>query len=270
MKLAWTLLVLVIATSRAAGEPKKPDAATREKAIAHFRQGDEYFKKSQWDNAITEYQAAYDLTGEPLMLFDIALAHDKANHTERAYDAYVRYLETTSLGDGADEARAAKARLQPEIDRIRKERADKQRTDAAARAEAERQQRERLAVQRAQAEQRAAGDDRRAKLLTFGAIALFGAGATSIAFGAKYGFEARTIADEFTHHMGPWTEPQLARDADGHSANTKMIVFTAVGGAVVVSSVVVYLLARRAHSRAERIRVEATSGGAAVSFAGAF
>jgi hypothetical protein len=265
---SWLLVLALVAAAHA--EPKPIDDATRARAIAHFRQGDEYFKRAQWDQSIVEYQAAFDLTGEPLMLFDIALANDKAGRVEPAFDGYVRYLREVALGDAADEARAAKARLQPAVDKLRAERAVQEKAAADARAEAERALAERRAAARAEADVRAGKHDRRARTLTIGALGIGGAGVVALVFGAKLGLDARSIADEITHHEGGWTEADLVRDQDGRDANRKMIILTTIGGALVTTGAVLYVLGRRARGRAESIRLDATrtSGGMTVSIGG--
>jgi hypothetical protein len=164
------VLVLAIA-GLARAEPHRIDDAKTAEAIAHFRQGEEYFKSAQWEAAIKEYRAAYELTGEPLMIFDIALANEKAGNAEPAYDGYEHYLREVSLGGAADEARAGKARLQRTVDRIRSERAELQRVEAAAAADAAKREAERREIAHARAEVAARVHDDRARTYMFGALA---------------------------------------------------------------------------------------------------
>jgi hypothetical protein len=256
MTRALVIVLAIAATARA--EP--PSDAKKTEAIAHFRQGEEYFKSAQWEAAIKEYRAAYELTGEPLMVFDIALANEKAGNVEPAYDGYDQYLKTVSLGTAADEARAGKARLQRTVDRIRAERAEVERVKAAAAAETAKRDAERRDVARAHAETLAHRHDDRARIYTFGALGAVGVGAIAIGIGVKFGLDAQAAADEVSGHTGPWTDALIARDHDGHEANTKMLVLTGVGAAAIATGGVLYWLARREHGEAERIRIAATPG----------
>jgi len=96
----------------------QPDPANREKAAAHFRQGQAFFQAKDYDRALAEYQAAFDLSAEPLLIFNIALCHERANRPEQALEAFRRYLEKVSTGSVADEAREDVARLVPIVDKI--------------------------------------------------------------------------------------------------------------------------------------------------------
>jgi hypothetical protein len=251
---------LVIVLAIAATAHAEPSDAKKAEAIAHFRQGEEYFKSAQWEAAIKEYRAAYELTGEPLMVFDIALANEKAGNAEPAYDGYEQYLHSVSLGTAADEARAGKARLQRTVDRIRAERAEVDRVKAAAAAEAARQQAEQRGVAKAHAEALAGKHDDRARIYTFGALGAVGIGAIAIGVGVKFGLDAKAAADDVSAHTGPWTDAVIARDRDGHDANTKMLVLTGVGAAAIATGGVLYWFARSEHRQAERIRIAATPG----------
>jgi len=118
----------------------EPNAGSREKAAAHFRQGQAYFQAQDYDRAITEYQAAFDLSAEPLLIFNIALCHDRANRPEQALEAFRRYLAQVSTGTVADEAREDVARLVPIVDKIVADRNAKEarRRDEAGRRDADR------------------------------------------------------------------------------------------------------------------------------------
>jgi len=273
--LALSLLCLS-ALPALADAPKKPDAAAIKKANGHFKLGQEFFKSGQWDRAITEYQAALDLTGEPLMVFNIALAHDRAGRPEKALEGYLKYLEENSDGPIADEARGYVAKLTPVVDKLKKERSDEE----ARKADEQKRQQEEAAKQAEVARLAAAAKgrreernkealeiERRGMLQRLGGFVLIGAGAIAVGVGVKKGLDAQSIADELSDHEGAWTDAQIARDDEGRSANKQMIIFTAIGAGAIITGGVFYLIGRGAHARAERVRVDvsATSGGAAAS-----
>ena len=120
----------------------QPDPGNREKAASHFRQGQAFFQAQDYDRALAEYQAAFDLSSEPLLIFNIALCHDRANRPEQALQDFRRYLAHVSTGAIADEAREDVARLVPIVDKIVADRkADEaRRHDEAGRRDAARAQ----------------------------------------------------------------------------------------------------------------------------------
>jgi len=270
------LLGLASSSVVLADAPNKPDAAAIKKANGHFKLGQEFFKSGQWDRAIDEYQAALDLTGEPSMVFNIALAHDRAGRPEKALEGYLRYLEDNPDGAIADEARGYVAKLTPVVDKLRKKRAaeearaaEEQRRaqeEAARRAEAERQA-EAIRAQQAARRKQADALDHRGTGYRMGGLIGVGVGALVLGFGIKQGLDARSIADELSAHEGTWTDAQIARDQEGRSANHKMIVFTSIGAGVVIGGGVLYLIGRGAHAKAEKLRlgVAPAKGGAAAS-----
>jgi len=272
------LILTLLGGIAAADQPKKPDATALKKANNHFKLGQEFFKSGQWDRAIAEYQAALDLTGEPLMVFNIALAHDRANRPEEALAGYLKYLELGPDGPIADEARGYVAKLSPIVDKRRKARE----AEAARKAEADRKQQEaaardaEVARKAEEAKQHATervheadAIERRGKVEKVAGIVLGVVGAGVIGYGVKRGLDAQSIADELSSHEGPWTDNEIARDAEGKSANQQMIVFTAVGAATVITGGVLFVIGHGARARAERVRVGAIPlpGGGGVSVA---
>ena len=133
-----TLVILVAFWSHPAGADSKP--GNRDQAAAHFRQGQAFFQAQDYDRALAEYQAAFDLSAEPLLIFNIALCHDRANRPEQALEAFQRYLAKVSTGSVADEAREDVARLVPIVDKIVADRkaTETRRHDEAGRRDAAR------------------------------------------------------------------------------------------------------------------------------------
>lgn len=122
LALALAVLVALVAL-RAEPAGAEPDPATRAKASAHFKQGQAFFNRGDFDRALAEYQAAFDLSKEPLLIFNIALCHDRAQRPEEALAAFRRYLELAPEGAVGDEAREDVARLTPIVEKIAADRA---------------------------------------------------------------------------------------------------------------------------------------------------
>jgi tetratricopeptide (TPR) repeat protein len=270
----WFFVVMVVMARVAIADPTE-----RAKAAAHFKQGQEFFKVADYDRAITEYEAAYALSNEPLLIFNIGLCHDRAKRPDKALEAFQRYLAVAPTGDVADEAREDVARLTPIVDQLRRAAEQAREADAARRAQAAHD-----AEVAAQARQAAAERDRkrheadaraqrfvdRARLETITAIA---SGAVAVIAGGvaiKYQLDASSAATDITNHQGAWTDATLARDADGKSAQSTARLFTTVSAVTAVTAGVLYVLARRDHHAASSIRLEVQPSGAAISLAHAF
>jgi len=258
-------LIVVLSLAWVSVVAAEPSAAEIKKANNHFKLGQEFFKSRQFDRAIAEYQAALELTGEPLMVFNIALAHDRAGRPEQALAGYRDYLEKAPEGAIADEARQYVARLTAVVDKLLAERAaEDERKAAAAKVAAEEAAREaaRQRVVLASGERVREADrlERRARIERWTGLALAVVGGVGVGVGYKFGRDAGDIEDELSAHRGAWTDAQIARDAEGREAESRMILFTSVGGAVILGGGVLYLVGHLTHGKAERLRVGVAAG----------
>lgn len=288
MSARLVLVVCMLLAGSALAQPSKDDRA---KAASHFKQGQLYFQQGDWDRAIGEYQLAFDLSHEPLLVFNIALCLDKAQRPEEALAEFQKYLDMTPSGQVADEAREDVVRLTPVVDAIKAKRAaeqaerDKAAAEQAQRAEeakrkaaadaAEAQRRAEQARQAERAREAAEAEhlERRARFERWGGIAAAGLGGVAIGVGIVYGLEARADGQAITDHTsGAWTDALLAKDAEGHAAETKMVVFTITGGALVVGGAVLYAIGHHTASEAERLRVGVvpTAHGTTLAISGRF
>jgi tetratricopeptide (TPR) repeat protein len=132
------LALLALLAAPVAAQPAPPDE--RSKASSHFKLGQTYYKSGDYDRAITEYKAAFELSKEPSLIFNIALCHDRAQRPEEALKEYRLYLDLAPNGDVADEARDEVARLTPIVDKRAADRKAAQAAEEAARRERERRE----------------------------------------------------------------------------------------------------------------------------------
>ncbi|TMQ05701.1 MAG: hypothetical protein E6J90_40955 [Deltaproteobacteria bacterium] len=280
--LAAALIGLAALGATAAAQPVR---GARARAAARFKQGQEFFKANDYDHAIVEYEAAYQLSREPALIFNIALCHDRAQRPSEALAMFQRYLELVQTGDLADEAREDVARLTPIVEamRARSEAAEAERLAAERRAEAARaaeaadrvqHDRERREARRTALVQRSDSLERRARLERWAGIAGGALGAVSLGIAVKYGLDARSAARFITDYRdnNQWTDAALVRDTEGRSAQTRMIWFTSLGGATVIGGGILYLLGHRDDAEASRLHLElhAAPAAASLSLAGHF
>jgi len=226
------------------------DPAARTQAAAHTRQGQAYFGRGDYDRAIAEYQAAFDLSGEPSLIFNVGLCYDRTDRPEQALQAFQRYLGLAPGGSVAEEARNDVARLVPVVEKIRAERAvaearrrdDEARRQAAARDAAEQQ--ERAAARRTTIA--------RAFLIT---------GAAFVAVGGASHLLAWRTRDQLTHE--PSAEDYF-HDRDTFRTERGVAIAGYAAGAAALATGAILALTVHHPSEAPRISAAIVPGGAAM------
>jgi tetratricopeptide (TPR) repeat protein len=86
--LAVALLACLVAVSAARADEADTSRALRER----YARGTTLFDLGRYDEAIKEYEAAYELRNDPTLLYDIAQAHRLAHRPEPAIHFYKAYL----------------------------------------------------------------------------------------------------------------------------------------------------------------------------------
>src|ERR1051326_5328920 len=89
-----TLVLSLLAALAGAGgaHAQQPDY---EAAQHHFASGKELFEKGAFLRAATEFEAAYEITKDPVVLFNIGEAYEKAGKLDESIRAYEGYLAGT-------------------------------------------------------------------------------------------------------------------------------------------------------------------------------
>jgi tetratricopeptide (TPR) repeat protein len=253
------LVIIMLAVSIASAQAPSPES--RKQAESHFKLGQAFYNTKQWDKAIGEYQAAWDLSHEPALQFSIGLAFHKKGDLAQALVHYRKYIELDPDGVAGDEARGYIAELTPKVEAEEAARRDaeaKQQREADAAAKAERERADAAAAQAA-ARERSTSTRQRARTLKWTGIGIAIAGVALVGVGVKYGLDARSAESDVNGHTsGPWTDDLLGRDDDGRSAETKQIVFTSLGAAALIGGGVTYFLGRRADARADAMERRVT------------
>src|SRR5207245_4822162 len=83
------LWVAIAGAAHLAHAQSKPDYAA---AKRHFLAGKDLFEKRHYLRAADEFQAAYDITRDPVLLFNVGEAYEKAGRNEEAMRFYEGYL----------------------------------------------------------------------------------------------------------------------------------------------------------------------------------
>lgn len=88
--------------------------ADRAMARRHFEQGTGAFQQGKYDAAIAEFQTGFREEPLPDFLYNIALAHQRANRPREAVQYYDLFLLLATSSRDRDEAKAQVARLRRE------------------------------------------------------------------------------------------------------------------------------------------------------------
>jgi tetratricopeptide (TPR) repeat protein len=82
------------APARAAGERPAPARATGEtaKGDVHFRRGYQKYQLGELEEALTEFKKAYEASGDPSHLFNVAQCHRRLGQHRAALNAYRAFL----------------------------------------------------------------------------------------------------------------------------------------------------------------------------------
>jgi|GEM_PF-3572210 len=149
--LAVACCVALLSAAPPAHAQKKPSKRAVAKAKKHYAAGERHYNLGEFDKAVVEYRAAYDLTERPALLFNIAQAYRLAGDAKQALHFYKTYLRLASNLPNVDYVQSQIAAMEAEM--VAAENAERERLAA---------ERERAAADRAAAEKEAAEQERRA------------------------------------------------------------------------------------------------------------
>ncbi|MCZ7681037.1 MAG: tetratricopeptide repeat protein [Sandaracinaceae bacterium] len=123
------MAALAVPAAAGAQGPRELSPAEQEEARGLFEAGTAAFAAGRYESALDHFERAYELTGLPELLYNIAQSADRLRRDERALEAFRAYLEATPA---AEDRAAVEARIAA-LERTLAER----RADAEARALAE-------------------------------------------------------------------------------------------------------------------------------------
>src|SRR3954471_16167071 len=96
------LFVLAILLVAAVAQADTPDP--KKQAAEHFERGRSAYSFGNYDVAIAEYQAAFDLTHAPEYVFNIAQTYRTKGDKPHALEFYKKYIELDPQGIGVESA----------------------------------------------------------------------------------------------------------------------------------------------------------------------
>ncbi|MEZ4402053.1 MAG: hypothetical protein R3B06_18650 [Kofleriaceae bacterium] len=282
---ALTALALALAEP-ARAQPAASDAQAQ--AEARYATGKAHYDLGEYAEAAEAFKEAYRLTGEPRLLFNIAQAERKREDCAAALTAYRSYLRNlpdapnrAKVEEFIAEAEACVARqpvtspaVTPPVDAARVDAApvdaapvDAAPVDAApvdaAPVDAARVDAARVDAAPVDAPPVDAVPPRGGALRVAGVVS-FGVGVVALGVGGYFARAASARADELDACQ-PCTPAQWQPiDRDGRAAQRDARIALALGGAGVVTGVVLYVLGARAATAEPPVTLAPTAGGVAV------
>lgn len=118
VRTAISMAVLLAAVSIARADDA--DDAARGRAREHYAKGTSFFDLGRYDDAITEYELAYQAKNEPNLLYNIAQAHRLAGHATAALRFYKMFLTKVPEASNRDEVQGKIETLERLIEQQRR------------------------------------------------------------------------------------------------------------------------------------------------------
>lgn len=253
-------LALVALASRNAIAQQPPDDDTATQAKEHYEKGQAAYDGGRYDEAIVEWQQSYELSGEPLLLFNLGQAARKKGDCEQALGFYQDYLRASPEAGNRAEAEGFVSEMQTCLDK-----------KAKAGNPVEQPKKPPVVDSLAPDEQpivdlEPAHPGRAKKWI---GMSLVGAGALAVASGLYFGARADSAAVNVSTACGgaagcEWSEV-ASIEADGQRAETTQWILYGVGGAAMVGGAIFYYLGTREQSAADtRVALEPRRRGAVI------
>lgn len=115
------IAALVALAALAAPRPAAAEDAATRAAKRHYQKGDKLFTLGKFEQALAEFEAAYQAKPIPGLLFNIAQAHRNLDHLEQAIFAYRKYLNLVPDADNREAVLVLIEELEAKQDQLEEE-----------------------------------------------------------------------------------------------------------------------------------------------------
>ena len=252
------LIILAIFTIVLCGTVARADAVPSAEDL--YAQGQTAYELADYATAITKWQASYDLSGEHMLLFNIAQAERQAGDCARAIATYRKFLAADQ--DATSDQHKLAEDFVRELEspcraHLLAAVVDSQPADPASTPATTLSIHQPISINDQGHARRLAG------------IAVGGAGIAALAGGIALGHHGQTLGDEVTAACAvscDWTV-QKSKDSAGRTDVAIGYALDAVGVAAIVGGAVTYYLGVRGSGVVVTPRSE---GGASVSWGGSW
>jgi tetratricopeptide (TPR) repeat protein len=252
-----------VAIAGAQPAPRVVSAEDKKKAGEHFERGRNAYNFGNYDVAISEYQAAFDLTGAAEFIFNIAQTHRTKGNKQAALETYKKYIAIDPGGAGVASARSHIEALEAELRAEEAAAAARKKAEEdAAKRRTQEAEAARIAAAKIARDEAAAAAKRRvdaaesaqrqknARYFRVAGMLSTGAGVATIGVAGIFGLRARSLSREASDVTGMWTDEADRKVASADSSERTMFVLLGVGAAVAITGGVLYYVGRRSRSEA--------------------
>jgi tetratricopeptide (TPR) repeat protein len=248
------VLALVALTSTSAADE-------RTEAKEHFVKGTKAFDLGAYEEAVSEYSAAYRLHDDPALLYNIAQAHRLAEHTTEALRFYRMFLVRSPNATNRDEVEQKITELQKLVDlqkRTQNSPPDHTRSPAESAAPSveskpttpvpsQSTQPATVSMRAERMEGRPGRTKKIAGLITAGV------GVAALVVGGTFGGLAAKAGDDLTKLDQNMQTFDPAKQSAGKTDQLLEAMFLGIGGAAVIAGLVVYVLGHREARAGSRV-----------------
>jgi len=256
---ALVLIALALAEVPAAhGQPAAGSPSGKAEAEKRFQKAEALYRSGDYLAAATEYQAAYDTSGLPGLLYNVAQSYRLGGEKAKAAVAYRLFLERAPNHQLAAVARGHLEALEREL--------AAEKPAPATRPESE------TAHPRGDVVTTGSPAPERGRGLRIAGLASAGVGLIALGGALHYGIVARNASDAISRNDEGWSQSLLDRYHEGERAETRMFVLSGVGAAALAAGGVLYFLGWRAGHAEPALSVAVPAGGsaAAITLRGSF
>ena len=272
-----SFLLILLSAVPAFSQSNPPTSEQRASAKQHFDNGQRKFDVGRFDDAAAEFEIAYELSGLPEILFNMAQAYRNARRYEKALVTYRSFLQRVPETPNRPEVERRIDELQGLIKQQHEEEARK--ADEARRQQLlheQQQQQQQQAAENAQAQPQAPHATppkplpRWVRWAGVGGAAVGVAGiGVGVAMSVLAGSEANTVQTAAGNHA---VFDSSLHDAEsrGHTYDTASIACYAVGGALAAAGAVLIIISARQSGPRESARLYVTPAPGALVLGGKF
>lgn len=124
VKLSWSFLTWILGamvvfwSGRAAALEMTP--AQRQEMMEHYERATRAYDVQKYQEAVAEYQKAYEIGGDPAMLYNVAQAYRLGDQLTEALHTYRRYLQRSPTARNREDVERKIADLEQAIEARRK------------------------------------------------------------------------------------------------------------------------------------------------------
>ena len=259
LRLVFTSLLAVgaggahhVAAQPAGGAPAPVEGEGEDSARSHFRVGQLMYGEGRFDEAASEFDRAYELSGRPQLLYNAFLAHRDAGHVAEAVDRLRQYLEQSPEAGDRATLEQRLAAMEETLEQQRREASMSAEERAALEAERARIARE-AEQHRRDAERLREDRERESQRRNPTPVIILGTGAGILVGGVIMGVVAQTTSlseldDNCTNGVCVSGFPldRVRDEARRRTLTTDVLL--GVGGATAVTGLVLLLVQRRRYA----------------------